>query len=154
MRDIIIRIRNIISYIPLLWNDRDMDYIYLDNFILFKLKRMKNRFDKGKENKYWSFGKEQSIERQKAYKALCICILILERQINDFYFDTYRYLINQDLKWEKTENPEYYQLSNDWKISSNMDLYNKKEKLAEDCQKRDEKLFGYLFTTYKSYWWI
>lgn len=148
------KIKKIIDYIPILWNDYDWDYSYIDKILLYKLKRMKKVFDKNKDKQFWDFGKEQSIYRQKAYKALCICILILERQINDFYFDTYRYLIDQDLKWEETENPEYYQLSNDWKISSNMDLYNKKEKLAEDCQKRDEKLFGYLFTTYKSCWWI
>lgn len=148
------KIKKIIDYIPILWNDYDWDYSYIDKLLLYKLKRMKKVFDKNKDKRFWDFGKEQSIERQKAYKALCICILILKRQINDFYFDTYRYLIDQDLKWEETENPEYYQLSNDWKISSNMDLYNKKEKLAEGCQKRDEKLFGYLFTTYKSYWWI
>lgn len=148
------KIKKIIDYIPILWNDYDWDYSYIDKILLYKLKRMKKVFDNKKNKQFWDFGKEQSIYRQKAYKALCICILILERQINDFYFDTYRYLIDQDLKWEETENPEYYQLSNDWKISSNVELYNKKEKLAENCRERDEKLFGYLFTAYKQYWWI
>ena len=153
MEDVIVRIRTIISYIPLLWRDRDMDYTYLDNLILFKLKRMKNRFDKGKENKYWSFGKEQSEENQKSYKALCICIEILERESNYFYFDTYRYLIDNDLKWEKIDE-DYVKLSDDWTISSNLELFSYKQSLAEKCMERDEMLFKELFSKYKKCWWV
>lgn len=147
------KISNIISYFPILWNDKQWDYVYINNLLLFKLEKTKNHFDKRKHKEYWSFGKEQSEERQKAYKALRICIEILKREKDDFYFNTYTYLMDNEIVWEDVDE-EFVQLSESWKISSNMELFNKKEKLAERCIKRDEKLFGVLFSMYKKYWWV
>lgn len=153
MKNTITKIKKIISYIPVLWNDRDWDYTCLDNLMLHKMKRMKVLFEKDKDKPDWCFGKEHIVKKQNSYKALCICINILERQTQDFYFNTYSYLIDNEPIWEDLDD-KFMQLSKNWTISSNMEMYNKKEHEAELIKIRDEKLFSYLFSKYKTYWWV
>lgn len=148
MRNLIKKIKTIISYLPVLWKDEDWDYFYLDALLLHKLKRMKNCFDKDGYSVFWHNNK-----RVPSYKALCICIEILEREQNDFYFSTYSHLINVPLQFDDLGG-ERYKLNENWKISTNMELYNKKEKDAEKCIKRDKELFKNLFSLYKTDWWI
>lgn len=149
MKNTITKIKKIISYIPVLWNDYDWDYACLDNLMLYKMKRMKALFEKDKDKSYWSFGKKHLIEKQKAYKALCICINILERQTQGFYLNTYSHLIGEFIILETNEIETV--MSDEWE---NMELYDKKEQEAELIKVRDEKLFSYLFSKYKTYWWV
>jgi len=149
-KDIKSGIKNLYSWFPIIWKDRDWDYHYLLVIQKHKLEKLhKNIF----ENFYDC---PSNFERKKSLQALKICINILERKIDDWYFDTYSDLISTgdwDNMWEKVENSESYKIKDDWKISPDMELYNLKNKQAGSIEKRDWEVYNKLMTKYLFYWW-
>jgi len=136
------KIKRVFAWLPIIWNDNDFDYSYLDKIVLFKLKRM-----------YKSL-RPYDVSKQP----LRICINILERIQDDWYFETYKYLI----KTEKSEidkmfiqipGTQSYELNKKWRISNNMKLYNKKSKEASKVKDRDWEIYNKLYYKYKEHWW-
>lgn len=105
IRNKYIGITNLIQWLPIIWQDRDWDHAYLEELMLFKLTRMYKRFSNPEET-YVDWDGEHA----KDLKALRICITILERRKNNFYYeiqDYYRYLFLD------TESTIEYR---DWKL--------------------------------------
>jgi len=72
---------NLFLYFKIIWNDRQWDYIYLEELTLFKYKLMYKRMCSKDSIVDWSC-KAQLNNR----KALRICISILERRSNDNFY--------------------------------------------------------------------
>lgn len=68
-------INNLIKYFKIIWYDRDWDHEYIQIILLFKLKNTKKDLEKYLDCDDLAY-----------YKALNICISILERQTNEFYY--------------------------------------------------------------------
>jgi hypothetical protein len=90
-------------------------------------------------------------EKNHSLKALRICIKILERRKNDFYFDLIKDLVDQDMAFIEVGNG--YRLSPDYQISSNMEKYNRVKNDSWAIEKRDYKLYHKLILEYSEYWW-
>jgi hypothetical protein len=137
------KIKRLFDWLPVIWNDNDFDYSYLDKIILFKLKRMYKLSRSNDESK----------------KSLRICINILERIKDDWYFETYKYLINVDKgdinkMFVRIPGTDTYELNKEWMISNNMELYIKKSKQANEVKDRDWKIYNKLYYKYKEEWWF
>lgn len=72
------RIKKILKWIPIIWKDRDFDYIFLLEVIRFKLKSMEEFFN----SKY-----AMSMNSNKRAEEIHKCILILNRIIDDDYIE-------------------------------------------------------------------
>jgi len=137
---------NLYKWFPVIWKDRNWDYSSITTIQLFKLKQMYEALNR----------KHTDLDWDKSVKALRICINILERKQDDWYFDTFRYLIRShsiDEMFEPTEDPNFYQMKESWTISDNMELYNKKEEEASKVEKRDWELYHHLISKYNEFWW-
>ena len=77
MKHLITRIRNIIRWIPFLWEDRDWDYSYIDKILLVKIRHMRQRTEKLK----MFVGYEINV------KWMRICENLLENLIEGVYWD-------------------------------------------------------------------
>ena len=71
------RIKNIIRWIPVLWNDRDWDYHYTFEILKTKLKFQSKHFRK--------YGYHESSERDA--ERMELCIKLIDRVQNEYYFD-------------------------------------------------------------------
>ena len=75
-------IRNLYNWFPIIWNDRDWDHAFIEYLLEHKLRRMYDRFsDPNKTIVNW-----ETERGARALKALRICIVILDRRRNGFYY--------------------------------------------------------------------
>lgn len=72
---LIARIRHVLAWLPVIWNDYDWDHVYLWTILQFKLKMMKRHF----EHHGVSLDSEQNVLEINA------CIEALDRMIKDEY---------------------------------------------------------------------
>ena len=122
MRNFLCGLQNLIDYFSLIWKDRDFDFSFYTKFQLFKLKRM-----------YKVLNQEHSnIEWKKSVQALRLCILILERQKDDWYYD---------ILSKKLHNP-----NDSLEIYDSLGIYH-------DVKDRDWKIYNTLMYTYYNLWW-
>lgn len=84
-------IRNLISWIPIIWNDRDWDQYYLYEILRFKLTRMEEHF---RCHSHVANGPKDA-------KRMRLCALLLDRLIKNEY-DTNSYQA-VDKKWGEIE---------------------------------------------------
>jgi|694.fasta_scaffold00850_14 hypothetical protein len=140
-----IGLKNVYEYFPIIYKDRDWDFSFYEKLMLFKLKRMYKCLNK----KRWPC--DCDFEKNHSLKALRICIKILERRKNDFYFDLIKDLVDQDMAFIEVGNG--YRLSPDYQISSNMEKYNRVKNDSWAIEKRDYKLYHKLILEYSEYWW-
>jgi hypothetical protein len=138
-------LKNIIQYAPLIYKDRDWDYSFYEKLMLFKLKRMYKSLLKSHVMSDFNNDRTQSL------KALKICITILKRRKNDFYFGLFSDYIDQKLIFIKVDLG--YQLSPDYRISSDEKNYYKCKSNARAIEKRDFELYHKLLLQYSEYWW-
>jgi hypothetical protein len=73
-------IKNLWRWLPIVWQDRDYDFYYIQKALHFKLKNTYYFFTSKDSVTNWDFE-----DQKKSLKALRICITILDRQLNDFY---------------------------------------------------------------------
>ncbi len=73
----ILGIKNLIIWFPIIWNDRDWDWAFLNRIMAFKLRRMSKLF---KENGH-------HVNSEKDAKRMLICAILLERMEKDDYLD-------------------------------------------------------------------
>lgn len=158
IKKLINKIIRIIEWIPILWKDRDFDHSYLITILRYKLERM-YKFLTGKQ--------AMAKHNKKEIQALRICIEILKRKENDFYFNTFVYLIDNPARFISIDEETKENLANEgvintsellmldpmWKISSNMEAYDEKSKLADQAQKDRDKLLYKLLELYVESWW-
>ena len=71
------KIKNIIRWIPVLWDDRDGDYWYIFEILKTKLKFQSEHFRK--------YGYHESSERDA--ERMELCIRLIDRVQNEYYFD-------------------------------------------------------------------
>jgi hypothetical protein len=75
--DVVIGIKNIFRWIPVIWFDRDFDWSYLASIMEYKLRRMSSNF-----NKYG-----HHVSSKKDAKRMIICAELLKRLISEEYFE-------------------------------------------------------------------
>jgi hypothetical protein len=122
MKRIIRGIKNLIKWFRVIYNDRDDDNIYLE-YILYK-----KLYGMYKHQKQWN----QHVGRDKSLQALGICIAILERRLNEWYFD--EIYLNSKHKYDESR-----------KISFILTLDN--------IEKRDWKVLWRLIEKWGGHWW-
>ena len=76
MRQIIRGIRNLIAFAPLIWRDRDFDYSYLLEMLVFKLHRMEAAFGPARS---------VTLDADERAKELKLCHDALARALEDDY---------------------------------------------------------------------
>lgn len=114
-------IKNLISWLPVIWNDRDNDYYYIYKILYTKLKHMETRFSCNDT--------EKSNENVKEIKDVC---QILERLMKDDYVKE---------EWEKF-NDEFGTFEERYKVEEMNDgMYSLKyTKSFETQEKEDERI--------------
>jgi len=81
---------NLIYYFKVIWGDRQWDYMYIENILLKKYKRM-----------YKSFYRNDTHENTKKYaQALRICIMILHRREQCWYMEVPYDSAVEDRDWK------------------------------------------------------
>lgn len=140
-----IGLKNVYDYFPIIYNDRDWDFSFYEKLMLFKLKRMYKCLNK----KQWSCN--CNFEKNHSIKALRICIKILERRQDDFYFDLIKDLVDLEMSFVKV--PNGYKISPYYEISSDMEKYNRVKTDSWAIEKRDYNLYHKLILEYNEYWW-
>ena len=77
LRNIRIGIKNLYRWFPIIWNDRDWDHNFFFEIMRFKLKNMENFF------RYYGC----HLVAEKDADKMKVCIILLDRLIEDRYFD-------------------------------------------------------------------
>ena len=124
MRKLIRGIKNLIKWFETIYNDRDDDNVFLELILYKKLCGIHTH------QKQYS----QHADSAKSLQALEICIAILERRLNDWYFD--EIYLNSRHKYITDESR---------KISFLLTLH--------DIEKRDWKILWRLMERWGLYWW-
>lgn len=115
-------IKNLWRWFPIVWQDRDYDFYHIQKALHFKLKNTYNFFISKDAVTDWEYE-----ESKKALKALRICIIILDRQLNDFYI--------------MKLTPE-----------GGFDSADEAKKVLA-VEQRDERVLGALLGKYLTWWW-
>lgn len=129
-----IGIKNIITYIPLIWNDRDWDYSYLDMMIKFKLKRMSKLLTKNNRHTCT----EQNV------KQINFCIKLLDRlEANDYTHPDYEKVLEERIvvgvfDINKLYTEEEFKVWMEWE---------------NHWKSRDRRLLYCVFNKYIEEWW-
>ena len=84
--------KNLFTWLPIIWRDRNWDYWFLLRIILFKLKLM-----------------EKCLKREQESRKLHICVLLLQRLVEDEY-ETKLFDLHEK-KWGKAKFTIYPTLS-------------------------------------------
>lgn len=127
-------IKNIITYIPLIWNDRDWDYSYLDMMIKFKLKRMSKLLTKNNRHTCT----EQNV------KQINFCIKLLDRlEANDYTHPDYEKVLEERIvvgvfDINKLYTEEEFKVWMEWE---------------NHWKSRDRRLLYCVFNKYIEEWW-
>lgn len=79
IRKFIKGIKNLIYYFKVIWNDNDWDYSFITDLLYVKLNKTYQRYN----NKRYFVGQEDN-----TVKPLRICVEILNRSKNNFYWNT------------------------------------------------------------------
>lgn len=74
------KIKNLIRWFPVIWNDKDFDHYFIEKILHEKLRNTYNFFISNDSYTDWD-----AVDEGKALKALRICITILDRKLNSFY---------------------------------------------------------------------
>ncbi len=117
-------IKSLIRWFPIIWKDRDWDWVFLAKIMEFKLRGMSKNFKE--------CGHHTRSEKD-AYQTL-LCAALLKRLINDTYFE--------DLGGDE---PNWYQLpeyKRKWII-----------KHSQNMQKEDLRFLGEILGKYMLHWW-
>ena len=148
LQDLKYGLKNLIKWFKTIWKDRDWDHYYLELMMLKKLKGIRSSIE---NNNNIIKGNGKYVDY---YRALNICINILERRTNEFYNELMYKDINVDIAYEKrlmivngkmkyTINPDY-----DPKQGT---LLRNQIKSVNDIEIRDQKVLGKLIGTYLSF---
>lgn len=153
-RNIKYGIKNIIKWMPVIWNDRQWDQYYLYLMLRHKLSLMEKFF------------REDGITLSSEEKAekMELCILLLDRLIkSEYIYSAYK---NHDKKWGEIEMTTKELPNGNFSCHiSRPNAITEKEKEQERketlrCAEREAYLekqdIGYLFNTIKKYilyWW-
>lgn len=90
-------IKNLIIYFPIIWKDRDWDYAYTTELLIFKLKKQANFINKYKRYKSW----ERDVQR------INTVVSLLQKDLDEFYaleyFDYYQVDVTFDSGSMKTK---------------------------------------------------
>lgn len=131
-------IKNIISYAPLIYKDRDWDYSYLDIMIKFKLKRMSKILTKNNRHTCT----EQNV------KQINFCIKLLDRlEANDYTHPDYEKVLEERV------------LTGIARVDFNLkNLYTEEEfkiwmEWENHWRSRDRRLLYQVFYKYIEEWW-
>lgn len=85
--NILYGLQNLCKWFPVIWSDRDWDYVYLYKLLHFKLKNM--------EYHHRNYG--HHVGAEKDADKIKVCKLLLKRLIDDVYYDK-TYLFHEK-KW-------------------------------------------------------
>lgn len=126
------KIRKLIYWLPVIWNDRDFDQYYIYEILRHKLISMRNFFE---NNAHTLYSKERA-------KEMDLCIKILNRLIADEYHINAHYF--HDKKWGKLEidfipyNDKYDEMiSNRENIKSEKDKDQELKEFLKCCHHED-----------------
>ncbi len=133
IKSLIYSITNLFYYLPIIWKDRQWDYYYIEQLLLYKYKRH-----------YKANMKSLAFENSDIYmKALKICITILERRRDDWYSKTFHYLILDT----------YDIMDSESEFTVNEEIYDLKSNNAESVYNRDWKIYCNIVNKYQDHWW-
>lgn len=149
LQDLKYGLKNLIKWFKTIWKDRDWDHYYLEVMMLKKLKGMRGSIE---NNNNIIKGNGKYVDY---YRALNICIEILERRTSEFYNELMYKDINVDVAYEKrlmiingkleyTTNPDYDPKQGTLLRSQIQSVYS--------IELRDQKVLGKLIGTYLSNW--
>lgn len=88
-------IKNIITYLPVIWNDRQWDYNYLFKLMHRKLELMEKHYDKG----------AMFIPSPKVTRRIKTCRLLLKRLADEDYYQVNSWFYNK----HEAHNADYLQ---------------------------------------------
>ena len=126
LKNFINSIIRVCSWIPIIWQDRDWDYIFLFIILNKKLSQMENFFHKS----------HIASDHEKIAREIGICVKITQKIIDD----SYDKLSNMDIEEEK-------------KILHNASKFKKYCKWEESMRKKDLKtLFDIMRENVRSWW--
>lgn len=141
-------ISNLKKWFPIIWNDRDWDYIYLFEILKFKIKEMERL---QKEHGH-------SIESEKIAADLRKCYLILKR-ITEEDFDYFDMAFHDyDKKWEGTgehymERYEKRGIGDISRVKQENKDFNMANKKENDLKQADiDFLFQFMAKHIQSWW--
>lgn len=107
-------IANLIYYFRVIWRDRDYDYLYVHSILLRKFEKMLDFYNRNGNN-----------YQKEINRPIRLCLVILKRNDDDFYYNTINGL----------------QLAPDGYLK------------AEMSELRDMKIFYNIIKKYHQYWW-
>ena len=84
---------NLFDYFQIVWNDRDWDHAYTEQFLIFKLKRQAKYISKHQRFLNWEY------EVQK----INTVVRLLERDYDEFYAMEYQEYYKENMVWKDSE---------------------------------------------------
>jgi len=148
-------IKNIISWFPIVWTDRQWDFVYFLRIIKFKLEQMVRFYET----------EAHQIKAEKHVDKMKLCINIIDRIIDDNYHDIVfrnyyekwgqseiKFIKDGDTNLNRVEIVHSKVITPQDKIRS-LNEYRKLLDKEEYMVKQDIKLLFEIFTKHMRSWW-
>ena len=161
LRSFFQNILRVFEWAPVIWKDRDWDYAFVDNILLYKYKRLYKQLHK--DSKFVQYEKRQ-------LQSLRILIKLLERITTDFFYDDLledhkKFVFNVNYRQILKENSDgffvmswEYLKDGVWVKSVELETQHHKEimlmtKRTDLLRQRDRRLADTMVTKYSGSWW-
>lgn len=154
-------ILRVIEWAPVIWKDRDWDYAFVDDILLYKYKRLYKQLQK--DSKFVHYEKRQ-------LQSLRILIKLLERVTKEFFYDdllggqkkftvgvNYRHVLKEDtngffvMSWEYLKDGKW--VKNEELAEQHHSEILAMTKRIDLLQQRDRRLADALVANYSNSWW-
>lgn len=149
---IVTGIKNLIQWIPIIWNDRQWDYYYFYKILYYKLKFMEE---------FWKSDEPVSAKAEKTAKQITIAKNLAKRLMENNYIDN-------ALMWHEQKYPDYLDKALNFEpYKDNLKLYilvdknpiDEKKSFEKCCEhsdymeKQDKEMLFDLLKKYVNRWW-
>lgn len=129
-------IKNLITYFPVIWRDRDWDHGYFEDLIRVKFEKW---------IPVYTTCKMQYEGMEKDIQAMRICLEILKRRKDNWYTETWHICYSSHHKYPKQF---FAKMTDEEEVESKRGL-----EMMHEGEKKDWKLFCRILEKYNDRWW-
>lgn len=152
IREIRRGIRNLIYWAPIIWQDRNFDYVYLYRILRHKIKAMSD-----------SIPDWYRVDNEEVQESMDLCVKILDDLLNDVHeqkaFDAHEEIFGK-AKWEfspSKEHPGYSELNITYPDAEDQEVADRAlisfGQIAEMTNQLNKKLLFETISRYIDRWW-
>jgi hypothetical protein len=141
-------VSNLRYYFKVIWKDEDFDYMYIENILLKKYKRMYEHMN--------SDFCMKSVDQDEYNQSLRICINILQRRKDNWYTDVWSYNYGKHLKMNFVPIEDSTNVSIEFEKTKPEEMnedYSSPNRYTDLVEERDWNIYCSIVKKYHRHWW-